>query len=247
MQAVILIYGVAIPKAKLAAMPADERQLLLLLGHVENEISTLRRLVVFSLQTQSSDPVIDQIAHGRAWVVIRLLIGKLAEGHEVVKKRVQGSPVGKKYIATLNPAGAAALDRLKKHFGKSGLLNKLRNFHAFHYPDDKRIEDGFANVGESENWEFYLADASGNSFYHASEMVMLYAMLRELGPLDPRDAIPKLASDVLDASEALSQFLGHFIGTIIQQTPGLAGDPRIVAGVADTPKVAEVSVPPICS
>jgi hypothetical protein len=244
---VILIYGVSVPKAKLAAMPAGERQLLLLLGHVENEISTLRRLVAFSLQTSYADPIVDHVAHGRAWVVLRLLIGKVAEGHQVVKKRIQSSPIGKKYQGALDPMASAALDRLNKHFGKSGLLNQLRKFHAFHYPDDKQIENGFASVGETESWELYLADASGNSFYHASDMVMLYAMLQELGPQDPRDAIPKLASEVMDAAGALSEFLHRFIGTIIQQTPGLAGDPRIVAKVADAPTIAETSIPPFCT
>jgi hypothetical protein len=243
---VIHIYGVSVPKAKLASMPAGERQLLLLLGHVENEISTVRRLVAFSLQTSYADPIVDHVAHGRAWVVLRLLIGKVAEGHQVVKKRVQSSPVGRKYQSALDPIASAALDRLNKLFGKSSVLNQLRNVHAFHYPDDRQIEDGFASVAEAESWEFYLADASGNSFYHASEMVMLYAMLRELGPLDPRDAIPKLASEVMDAAGALSEFLHLFIGTIIQQAPDLAGDPRIVATVANAPALAEVSIPPFC-
>jgi hypothetical protein len=244
---VIPIYGVSVPKAKLAAMLPEERQLLLVLGHVENEISTLRRLVAFSLQAEHSDPVIDQVAHGRAQVVIRLLIGKLHEGHQVVKKRIQSSPIGRKYKNKLDPSASAALDSLNKYFGKSGLLSQLRKFHVFHYPDGQRIEDGFASVGEAESWDFYLATANGNSFYHASEMVMHYAMLRELGPLEPKAAIPKLASEVMGAAGALSEFLHRFIATIIQQSPGLAGNPRIVAEVADAPAVAEVSIPPFCN
>jgi hypothetical protein len=65
------------PKSSLAALPEAERRLVLLLGQAVNEISTLNRLLLFSLEKQWPDEVTERIAIGRAWVIVPLL------GHDV--------------------------------------------------------------------------------------------------------------------------------------------------------------------
>ena len=54
----IKVYRVLVPKDRLAAMPKEERAVLLLLGHAENELNTLIKLILMSRNGTSSADVI---------------------------------------------------------------------------------------------------------------------------------------------------------------------------------------------
>ena len=50
------------------------------------------------------------------------------------------------------PEGVAVSDELKKHFGQSNLLHKLRNTIAYHHPSAPELEAAFEDVPEDEDW-----------------------------------------------------------------------------------------------
>jgi hypothetical protein len=49
----IEVFRIAISKDQLRAIPADERNLLLLAGHAVNQLSVLRKVLIFSLNYES--------------------------------------------------------------------------------------------------------------------------------------------------------------------------------------------------
>jgi hypothetical protein len=166
------IYRAVLDRAKLAAMPENERTLLLLLGHASNEINVLSKLI---LMMQKDDPpslVFDHVEAGQTFILMRLLTGKLHEAWELFRTRVQSDPaISKTYLPQLGPRANTALQALKRHFGQGSVLTAIRNKVAFHYSDKEDLrEASFQALPPSEPLQFYLSKTVGNTFYHASLM-----------------------------------------------------------------------------
>ena len=70
---------------------------------------------------------------GQSQTILRVLFGALAEAWETVKRPVNQKLIGSDYIKSIDPEGVAAYADLKRHFGKSNLLHKLRNGIAVSY------------------------------------------------------------------------------------------------------------------
>lgn len=172
------VYEVNLTKEKLAAIPLNERRLLLLLGHATNEINLLHKLILMSGYTDENAEIkfANDIQSGQIFALIRTLAGKLHEAWELFTKRFYGdAQIKEKYISTLklNAEIATALEALGKHFGERSPLTTIRNAFSFHYWDeDDLIEKSFQAVPAENAWCFYLSDTTGNCFYFASEMVV---------------------------------------------------------------------------
>src|SRR5260221_9485069 len=73
------IHRVNLTKSKLTAMPQAERSLLLLLGHANNEINVLSKLILMARKDKPEIKLIDHVEAGQVFIILRVLIGKLHE------------------------------------------------------------------------------------------------------------------------------------------------------------------------
>jgi hypothetical protein len=180
----MLLYKVELTKERLAAMPAEERRALLLLGHAINELNVLQKLIMMHRRTPAAHKVVDRLEDGQALILTRVLIGKLHEAWELFKVRVQASALLRsKYLDNKDGERRALLEKLNKHFGGKSPLTAIRNQLSFHYTDKTNlVEHDFQHLSDTEPWEFYLAETVGNSFYWASELVTTASMVRLATP-----------------------------------------------------------------
>jgi hypothetical protein len=64
---------------QLRAIPADERNLLLLASHAINQITVLRKVLIFSLNYESDSEIENTLSAGQSQTILRFLFGALAE------------------------------------------------------------------------------------------------------------------------------------------------------------------------
>jgi len=168
------VHTVTLNKKMLSAMPETERTLLLLLGHASNEINVLSRLILMVRKDPTPSEIVDHVEAGQAFIIIRLLIGKLHEAWELFKARFQSNrQLAENCVPQLKPEGRDSMETPNRYFGRSNSLTAIRNKVSFHYTDrDNLIERAFQDTSESEPLKFYLAKTVGNSFYHAAELVV---------------------------------------------------------------------------
>ncbi len=185
------IYQIDLTKKQLATMPDAERRLLLLLGHATNEINVFQKLILMSGQGTRTLRFVDHVQAGQPLILMRTLIGKLHEAWELFRTRfLSDRQVAELYLPKLNAEALAALESLKRHFGKQSPLTLIRNRFSFHYKDDwDRVEESFQEIPDDEPWQFYLSNMNGNSFFYASELVVAGGVI-------------KLASQAPDPSES---------------------------------------------
>jgi hypothetical protein len=222
------IHRVILPKDKLAAIPKDERVLLLLMGHVTNEINVFSKLILMMRKEQPERQIEDFAEGGQIFIVMRTLIGKLHEAWEMFRARAQSNKaIAEAYIMKLDDEGKAVLKTLNDYFGKKNAVTEIRNKVSFHYKDENNLmEKNFQRLPATEPWELYLSKTHGNTFYYASEMVATGSALSIAGKIDPKaetglqgdiQAFSELSKDVLDVSKNLTTLFSILISEIISK------------------------------
>ena len=99
--------------------------------HAVNQLSVLRKVLIFSQNYKSDSKIENTLSSAQSQTILRFLFGALAEAWELVKRPVNQKLIGKDYIDLIEAKGMAPYDELKKHFGESNLLHKLRNTIAY--------------------------------------------------------------------------------------------------------------------
>ena len=245
------VYHATIDRAKLAALPENERVLLLLLAHASNELNVLTKLILMSRKDDPASPIIDQVEAGQSFVFIRLLAGKLHEAWELFKVRVQSDrAISTAFLPKLRLPAADALISLKRHFGQGSVLTAIRNNVSFHYSDKANlIEASFQELPASEPLHFLLARTVGNSFYHAGELLAqlsTLALVKASSEASAQDtasdqarAFQALCAEIINVSRDMTELFGEMIG--------LLGEDVVVSCPTETlpdgPKLSQFSLP----
>src|SRR5271166_5503473 len=112
----IEVFRVPISKDRLRAIPVEERNLLLLASHAVNQLSILRKLLIFSLNYDSDSELENTLSAGQSQIILRFLFGALAEAWEMVKRPINQKLIGKDYVDLIEADGKTAYEELKKHF-----------------------------------------------------------------------------------------------------------------------------------
>lgn len=240
------VFRVPISKDQLRAIPADERNLLLLASHAVNQISILRKLLILSLNYHSDNDTENTLSAGQSQTILRFLFGALAEAWETVKRPINQKLIGTDYIKVINVGGVTAYDDLKKHFGESNLLHKLRNTIAYHHSLGHELEAAFEDVPEDEDWAWYPSDTINNSFYLASDMVISAGILRITGETDTAKAFGKIINEVVSVSNVMTDFFLFLMRAIVTRHLGdTVLSPRRGTGtkVANAPNLYKFAIP----
>jgi hypothetical protein len=190
-----------------------------LLGHASNEINVLSKLIL--MVTRKDAPpsrIANNVEAGQVCVLLRVLVGQLHEAWRLLQKRVLADrPLFNKYVRQLDADGATTLDNLKKHFGGRSPLTKIRSKVAFHYSDDDNLtEQSFQGVAESEPLELYLTTQVGNSFYRASELIVMSTAIRLVMSGDDAAAFAELCRITIEVSRGITELFGQLTGVILK-------------------------------
>jgi hypothetical protein len=121
------IHRIKIPGATLFKIPEDDRLFFLGFGHLINELNTLHKLLLWSLEAPATHEIESSAHFSQQLLLSRVLCGKLCEG----KKFVQGK--GASYAQVVPLEAQQALSNLKKYFSQKNLICNVRNKFSFHY------------------------------------------------------------------------------------------------------------------
>ena len=135
-------------KKELVKMTPEERGMFLLLGHLSNQVNVLWKTVIVALNREPAEPIDAKVSAAQAQILVRITVGLLWEGWRLVEKRLLGSKLGAEYVSLLDANAKAALENLKRRFGSSGTLAKVRNSYSFHYPDLDDLEAAFQQAAK---------------------------------------------------------------------------------------------------
>jgi hypothetical protein len=149
-------------------------------------------------------------------------------------------------IARLNPQAMEAFDRLKKRFRAPDKFVVIRDNFAFHHPTLDDMEAAFQRAtksdGDDTDWCMYLNDALLNSFFFASDFVLVHGMANAMGETDVNEAHRKLLGDIAPIANDLSTFAFGFVEAIFVKYFGELTATR-VAEIKDAPNIEDLRLP----
>lgn len=233
------------PVDLLKKMTNEERTFFLLMGHAENQISIMYKMLHFSSNFESENKVEQVTSSNQTQVILRLLVGLI---YEAWIKLVNDRFLNRSNITLqLTDKGKAAVADLRAHFSASGLLGKIRNSFAFHYPDDQYMNQAFKLASEDETleeeWNWYLSGARTNTSYFVSEMVFLHAVMKAAGVPSLEEAQRKLMEETMKVHGLLCNLFDDIGNRFLEKyfPNPLNGFP--VAAIADAPGLSEFALP----
>jgi hypothetical protein len=238
---------IALPKEQLHKLTASERSLFLLLGYASNQINTLWKLIVVATNPPgTNDPVEEKVSGAQTQIFVRLLIGIMREALKLIEKRFLGSTLGKEYVPRLSGQATEALGSLKKRFGAPDRLVVIRDNFAFHLPSLDDMEAAFqlavTSDGDDTDWCMYLESSLLNTFFFASDFVIVHGMAKALGETDMNEAHRKLLGDLAPIANDLSTFAFGFAEAIFKKHFGEL-TATVVAQIEDAPKIEDLHLP----
>lgn len=220
----ILVNRIRIGKDKLSEIPNDERGFLFMLGHIGNELSMLQKLQWYASNYKyPTESVEDHVHTSQALMVAKLLVAKEKEAWEFIRAIFLSTPLGKIYVPLLTSDAKAALDSLKVYFGKSTIIDTVRNEFAFHYSTDgwlSRLTAAYDKIDEGE-CVFYVSKSRANTHWYGAEAVVNYALLESVQVGEPTAAMDQLMDESLDVAAWLTTFVDHCIVAIVEKHLGV--------------------------
>jgi hypothetical protein len=243
----ITIQHIEVIKSKIEAMPEDERALFMLLGHAENQINLLYKLLILLTNKDPKNELEATLSAAQSQILARILIGVITETWELIRTRFIGSPMAKKYVPKLDDEGKQALEDLKKSFGKSGLLHQLRNEYIFHYPSTEIMEKAFQKVTKDKHldtqWNWFFSESAFNSFFFINDIVFMYGMLSTTIEVDVMLSYQKINEEVNRVANNMVTFLKALMVLFWKEHIGMDMSSKSVTHINDAPNLSNMYIP----
>ncbi len=236
---------VPVPAELLKRMTNEERTFFLLMGHAENQISVMYKVLRFSTNGDPANEVEQIVTGSQTQIILRLLIGLVYEAwikliNERFLKRVN-------ITIRLTAKGDTAVAGLRQHFGKSTLLGKIRNSFAFHYPDDNYMNQAFKRASEdqsiSNEWNWFLSGARTNTCYFVSELVFAHAVMNAADADSLEEAQNRLMQEILKVHGLLIDLFDDIGNRFLEKYFPTPLEGFRAAAISDAPNLYEFCLP----
>ena len=170
----------------------------------------------------------------------------MREALKLIEKRFLGSTLGKEYVPRLSRQATESLNRLRKRFGAPDKFVVIRDNFAFHHPSLDDMEAAFQlavkSDGDDTDWCMYLDSTLLNTFFFASDFVIVHGMSNALGETDVNEAHRKLLGDIAPIANDLSTFAFGFAEAIFIKYFGQLTATRITQ-IEDSPNIEDLRLP----
>lgn len=241
----VKIVQLKMTKEQLVGLGPAKSRLLLLCGHAINELMTLLRLVSMSGASEEADFVTQKVATGRGYVLLRILLGKVWECHELIRRRVLSHPEARLLLPELAEQARAALERCKRRLGQANSLAEVRDQHAFHYPGDQVIDSALQKLPDDDPLYFFLCDEhQDGTFYDASEVLFQSAVMSVHPGATAREQLEAQFNDAFEVTRDLSQVLTNLMAVIVADN---WSEPDLEEMTVNAPALKTIRIPPFGS
>lgn len=244
----IELYRLTLSEKELAASPESERVLYLKLGAFANEVTTLNKLVQFTLfNGEALNEAEERSRHAMTMILLRLLCGRLYEMYAVICGDFKSLKV--KYRGAMKEDGATALRKLNIYFGVSdNLIKAVRHRMAFH-TDADIFGQSVRSLDADETLVDYMAAEVGNCLFWSAEAVQIESLKSLVGTDNANEAYEKLLSDSFQVTGYILDFAFAFVrGFYTRHFPkklqDLPSERELIAQPAD---IRAVEIPHFCS
>ena len=145
-------------------LPLDHQACLSVLCHAVSEANALSRTYISTMDAKSPDSAIEIAINIQRFTILRSWSGRLFEAVGFLETLVGQKPKSKdRLVQNLATEALENFNSLRSGRGYK-LARNVRNEAAFHYGFDAARKN-MTNVSDRANFNLYLHEMNGNSFY----------------------------------------------------------------------------------
>jgi hypothetical protein len=205
---------------ELAQLQDNERTFLLIAGHMQNEFVALHKIFAWCISPEFSATAIESAVNGsQAFMVSKILAGKLFEGWQLMSKAYFSSKLSLTLAPLLHESTQHSLDGLKSYFSSSNVLYTVRNSFSFHYSAED-IARRWNEAAREPNFDFFIGNDYGNTFHLASEIAANMAVLNAIEFNDKAVALKIFLEEVQKVAHLFNDFLSGVMLVILERCFG---------------------------
>lgn len=237
------IFRGRLSKAELVRIPEHERKLFLAIAHLQNEVSILLRAVLWSSDFSSDNEAVVQGQLSASFFFLKLLAGKLNEGKELLNKCFfKDRTLSCDFRSHATPTQIQALDEISRYFGKTNILNTVRNDFAFHY-SPSALDDALTTV--TDELDLYIEDGgNANTLYYFAEILANHAVLNHVDVSDGANPMERLHEEILKVAYQFIRFGQGFMRYVLKRhTPYIWKEPVVPISFNKLPSFSEIRLP----
>ena len=205
-----------------AKMAAQDREFLLLAGHMQNEINSIHKVFGWCLHGGGAprESSIMNLADGaQAMIYARVLTGKLCEAWVALGKAWFGTKLSQRLEPRLHPVAREANTKLKAYFSRPNAIHLVRNSFAFHY-SATAVGANWETVADNLSFEVILGGTVGNNLYLGAELAANAALLKAIDPVDLEQGLRVFFDEVQSTAAKFTDFLEGAIMVILEDLFG---------------------------
>jgi hypothetical protein len=202
-------------RKQLDAIPEAERTLIVLLAHAANELSVLGKMLHFSSISLGEHSLLIQARNAQFLALGRLLTGRIYECWKLLQSAFVQTRLSKAYEPRFDEKARDALEALKKYFGRTNLIENVRNKFAFHYDPDQ-IAAGYATLSDGDPLDVYLSKTNANTLYVFADTIVGRSLMENISPSDHTKSIAALLDETSAAIAWLNEVIGACLLTCLE-------------------------------
>ena len=212
-----------ISKDELLSIPEEELELFIQLTNFYNDVNILQKLMAISgisREKANNNKIVKMSLSSQALFFMRIQAGKLYEGWNMLGEHFfNNKKFSKEYHKKGSSQSKENLSKLKKYFGKSNLIENVRNKHTFHYSKEssKNMVKQIIDTPDSKIFEIYLSEEYGNCFYSITHDLLNSSMLKEINSSDQAKAMDDFFQQIMDTTKRLLDFTQDCIRVISEK------------------------------
>ncbi|WP_155636816.1 hypothetical protein [Burkholderia gladioli] len=200
----------------LANLKDHEIYSLILLGHINNEITTLMRTMELTFPKNEQTMIEKSGSFHLIQFFAKLLCGKIFEANEkIYQKHVQDFI--KKWCVPYDAQKiieSLSLD-FKKTFKSSKWLTKARNRHAMHYPKLEEWTEAIQYT-KTQNFDIIVGSSQNEILFRTADVAAFLAFSLDVDNTDALIGIKRMASEIGPLALSLSKFTAQCLKGFIQ-------------------------------
>ncbi len=237
------MYELHIPLAAVKQLPEGLRYSYYVIGHIFNEIVSLRKLVGFCIpKHEDKRPGRSAPEQGQLMFFARITASKMWEAILTLRKKEIQEALRTDIFPKMEN-GSARFHELNKAFNSASWLKPIRDGIGFHYPTFEKWKKHTTPDAEWVDDIIFLGKQSGNTFYASSDALAQTWMFSQYGASTVQDAVVPLINQLIELLTEIIKFLEDvlniFVRDILLQK---RSKPKFVGKVI-APEHEQLSVP----
>lgn len=210
------LYRIIFSPADIDSMPEKYRKLLLFLCAGISELNVLSKVFRFSPSSSPEGHLEEVASLAQGMLLGQIYTGKVFEFWKSFQVLYFASSVSSEYISVISSASQDSLKELKSYFGRTNLIEKVRNNHAFHHSPEK-VEAVRLRFPQDERFSLYVSDSLANSVFEFADLLYIHATMETINPGDPEGVYKSLIEETASVTAHLNRVVSELIATLLKE------------------------------